>query len=390
MNDRPLTSTCANSRRLSECLETFDKDDNMFLDMKDFQGNPIEITKLCVEQGFFKKLEEGFDFFLYSTVLIEKYPLEPLIWAYSKDEQTFIRDVEVIGWQDNDSRGSQIIPRSPANIGYIQTINTILDTYFSTRKNLKTLGQNKFERLVTNKIITLTITSYHKKDYVIIDFLSKFYLNHMDVTYISSFLIRAICCVTYGLTEILTSSIKSFEKSQNTEAISFISKGRGAQFGRIVRSQDKNKYINKLFVKARQNYPYKGSCRYRHSSQSPNLCEINTFANCYFLPPCSVDLREIFAYKFLEYTGYGPKTHFILNNNFEGFLYIGTEEIEKFVTLGDFQIKYSELFETFKTQFQELGSQIMKADYQITDLDPNNIILELTTFDLVARSMLFE
>lgn len=390
MNDIPIASTCANSPRLPQCLAALNKDDiiQIFLDMNDSNGQPMWSNASSVEQEFFQKLEGGFDFFLESTGSIERFPLEALILAYSQAEQTFIQDVAIIGWLYNDSRGGQIIPRSPVNIGSIKAVDFILDTYFSNLKNIKRLGKNKFERLVRNQILVLTITSYDKKDYVIMDFLSKFYLDHADL-YLSSFLIQAICCATYGLNDVLTSSVNSFEESQNAENIQFFNKNKGVQFGTIVRSQDQNKHINTLFVKAHQNYPYKGPCRYlQSSSQSSSMSGFDIFANCRFLPPSSVDLKELFVYKVLEYTGFGPKAHFILNKNFESFLYIGTEEIEKFVTLGDFSIKKPELFAHYKNQFQILGRDMMQGTFQITDQDPNNIILELTIFDLVARSML--
>lgn len=103
----------------------------------------------------------------------------------------------------------------------------------------------------------------------------------------------------------LTSSIKSSSYFNLSSRVTF--KTKGVQFGIIASSESKSR----LFIKAHQNYPYKGPCQYPNGNQSSSSSYDWIMDPLgLFLSADSVDLKELFAYKVLEYTGFWANSAF--------------------------------------------------------------------------------
>lgn len=132
---------------------------NMFLEIADKDNIEEKFWKDIgfVEQSFFKKLDGGFQNFLNSTatISIDYYPLEALLWVYSKDEYLNKHDVEVMGLLYDISRKGRIIPRSPINIGNIKAVDIILDTYFYDLKDKRRRNRSIRENSLKQKIIQM-------------------------------------------------------------------------------------------------------------------------------------------------------------------------------------------------------------------------------------------
>ena len=381
---------------LPDCLAIL-SDNNimeMFLGME-YEGENIWRTADFVEENFFKKLNPvNFDFaddFLKTTadVSVQQYPLEALIWAYSKDfnEQNLV-EAKVMGLIYDKSRKGQIKPRKSINTGNMKIADIILDSYFLTLKKLYLLGKSpslkvKLGNSIKQKVITLIEPKAGEVNHDVISFLSNLY---SDLCHNNSILVRGIGRAVYGLNAELELTIKKYINDNLKQSIiSFSPKENGAQFGIIVNLKNRKK----LFVKAHQNYPYTGRGQTLTGNQLSGASSDSASIRASTIRSVhSVDLKELFAYKVLEYTGFGPKTHFILNEDLVGGLYIGTEEIDDFVTLGNFNEKCPLLFRKFKNKFESLGNRIVKDDFIASGQNDENIIIELTAFDLIARSML--
>ena len=394
--DEVIASRQAEYPVLSDCLTRLKKDEiaKMFLDIEDESGKKIWSVQHFVEDAFFKKLDNvNFNFiddFLKTMESIKQYPLEALILAYAKDHDNSVQiEARVMRLLYDRSRMGQIIPRSPVNVGNIKTADIILDTYFLTLKEISLQKRRslpdkaKLENSIKQKVVTLIEPISGNADFTAISFLSNFYV---DYGYEGSHIIRGIGRAVYGLNTGLELTIKKYiDDNLKQSIISFSPKENGAQFGTIAELPGKKKF----FIKAHQNYPYTGIGQTLTGNQLSGASSDSTSIRADTIRSVrSVDLKELFAYKVLEYTGFGPKTYFILNENLVGGLYIATEEVDDFITFKSFERKNPAMFQKFKTEFTQLSSTAMQDNFVATGQNYESIILELTIFDLIARSML--
>ena len=396
VTDEVIASRQAEYPVLSDCLTRLKKDEiaKMFLDIEDESGKKIWSVQHFVEDAFFKKLDNvNFNFiddFLKTMGSIKQYPLEALILAYAKDHDNSVQiEARVMRLLYDRSRMGQIIPRSPVNVGNIKTADIILDTYFLTLKEISLQKRRslpdkaKLENSIKQKVVTLIEPISGNADFTAISFLSNFYV---DCGYEGSHIIRGIGRAVYGLNTGLELTIKKYiDDNLKQSIISFSPKENGAQFGTIAELPGKKKF----FIKAHQNYPYTGIGQTLTGNQLSGASSDSTSIRADTIRSVrSVDLKELFTYKVLEYTGFGPKTYFILNENLVGGLYIATEEVDDFITFKSFERKNPAMFQKFKTEFTQLSSTAMQDNFVATGQNYESIILELTIFDLIARSML--
>ena len=396
VTDEVIASRQVEHSALSDCLAGLKKDEivKMFLDMKDESEKKIWPEQYFIEDNFFKKLDNvNFNFindFLKTIGSIKQYPLEALVWAYAKDDDKSVQiEARVMRLLYDKSRRGQIISRSPVNVGNIKTADIILDTYFLTLKEISLQKRRslpdkaRLENSIKQKVVTIIEPISGNADFTAISFLSNFYV---DYGYEGSHIIRGIGRAVYGLNTGLELTIKKYiDDNLKQSIISFSPKENGAQFGTIAELPSKKKF----FIKAHQNYPYTGIGQTLTGNQLSGASSDSTSIRADTIRSVrSVDLKELFAYKVLEYTGFGPKTYFILNENLVGGLYIATEEVDDFITFKSFERKNPAMFQKFKTEFTQLSSTVMQDNFVATGQNYESIILELTIFDLIARSML--
>ncbi|KAK8861170.1 hypothetical protein M9Y10_012865 [Tritrichomonas musculus] len=351
----------------------------MFLDMKE-NYVPIWKHSSFVQQNFFDKLQGGFVRGLLQesdSIDLNHYPIEALIWAYSRDDQSDKTEATVIGALYDSSRKGKIIPRANLNVGNVKAADDIIDCYFSSLK--RNLHRFQLENAVKQKVVYLIESKHGEVNNQILSFLADFYANHI---FIHSYIMCGIARATYGLNASLHSSIVKYLKQNNISTQTFEQKDEGAQYGTIVTISNKKR----LFVKAHQNYPYSGlgQCLSNNNSSSTINDSASHRTNT-IKPVQSVNLKELFAYKVLEYTGFGPKSHFIINENLESGVYIGTEELSHFSTIKNIMLKN---IKPYKDKFSKLAKTVLEDNFIANDEGDNMILMELTALDIVARSML--
>ena len=194
---------------------------------------------------------------------------------------------------------------------------------------------------------------------------------------------HGIARATYGLNSSMHSSIVKYLKQNNITTQTFEQKHKGAQYGTVVIIPNKKR----LFVKAHQNYPYNGlgQCLSNNNSSSITINDSTSCRTTTIKPVQSVNLKELFVYKVLEYTGFGPKSYFIINENLESGVYIGTEELINFSTINDIILKN---IKSYKDKFSKLSKTVLEDNFIANDEGDNMILVELTALDIIARSML--
>ena len=353
----------------------------LFLNMEKDNGGKTWENDSFVKIGFFKKIAGGFiNGFLKSpgSVNINDYPLEALIWAYSKEEENQV-EARVIGILYEKSRKGQIIPRNRINAGNITAVDSIIDYYFSLLKKNET-HQYKKENAMKSLILTLIESRTGEVNNEVFKFLADIYADYSGDC---SLIINSIGRATYGLEASLESSVRLYLKQI---FISFTYKKEGAQYGVIAIIQGEKKF----FVKSHKNYPYSGFGQVLHINSSSNTYSDSVSARTGTIKSVSsVDLKELFVYKILEFTEFGPKTHFILNENLQSGLYIGTDELNNFTTIKSIEKKKEQHnSKYYKEVFNNLSCIPNKKDYVVTDDGYNSILINLTAFDIIARSLL--
>lgn len=97
-----------------------------------------------------------------------------------------------------------------------------------------------------------------------------------------------------------------------------------------------------------------------------------------------VDFKELFMYKVLEYIGYGPKTHFIIDKD------ISQSRVEEGILIATEELGYTEkierkskVFETFGEIRRELSSTLIESIDEATKRD-------IIAIDMLSRAFLLE
>lgn len=311
---------------------------------------------------FFKPyfLENHFDLdnFLKASKSIEICPIKALIWAYSKYPGRNISDSKIIELLYNESRKTNIDK-------IIFMVDNLFKEFFFNFK----YAPSHMAIFISNTLMKIMSTDFDSK----ISFLSKFYSNYGINDSLFS---RAICISAYGMEGVLKPIIHHFE---NVEQIK--EKTKGVQFGRIIKSKGKL-----IFLKAHQNYPFVGAVQ--------NPISLSSYTNAISVQGrivnkvLSVDLKELFAYKVIERLQYGPKTTFVLNENLISGLFICTEEIINFETINAISCGSKGDFSYIKNTIDVLKSKMQKDDFIVTGKDEQEILVQLTAFDIIVRCMM--
>lgn len=190
----------------------------------------------------------------------------------------------------------------------------------------------------------------------------------------------------YGSQNIIEKLIK--EQITKFRIARFETKKEGINPGTIAISENSKKF----FVKTHKNYPFGG-----RSFGSKGFTTLDRSKSDSFTMPQSfareikyIDFKELFAYKVLEGLGFGPKTGFIINKPLHSGLYIFTDEICKFMPIKNLinLQETSEPDEGINKSFSMLRKGFLEEKFNPRDIGFSSFILNLTAFDIIARSML--
>ncbi|KAK8866532.1 hypothetical protein M9Y10_009496 [Tritrichomonas musculus] len=186
----------------------------------------------------------------------------------------------------------------------------------------------------------------------------------------------------YGSHNILE---KLIQLQISDKIVSFENKTKGISPGTIAILPDSRR----CFIKSHKNYPLvKSYLSSLITSITYSTCDSFTIPHDFAKSIREIDLKELFAYKVLEKVGFGPKTGFIINGPLHSGLYIYTNEIKNFLEVKKLKEIINESDSSISKAISSLRSYFLTTGFNPIDVGSPRFILNLTAFDIIARSML--
>lgn len=337
-------------------------------------------TPHFIQTSFFDRVSDFKQFLGENLHKIDDFPLDALIWAYGNYKETDKIDYDVIEAIYFFPRKWCMIPLGRTNLRMIALSDELLNIYF---KNF--FSKDTCYKMISKKLKQALEYEEIKNQNINDDVVS--FLTEIFYQFGKAKLSKIFGHVLYRSNRVMERTVSAHlleEFCLTSKSIIFKPKLKGIHFGVIIESKN-----HTFYAKFHSNYPVEiANIDIPSLSSSPSFNLMTYISN---VPTCgigsirSINIKELFTYKVLEFISYGPKTSFAYDKNIYSYLMVVTQGESRLTTFDT--IDKSSFSINIKSGFEKL-LKIVKSKRCPTNEGAEKFIVNLTFLDIIARCMI--